>query len=366
MSRIAQFLAGIKVLDLTQYLPGPLATQMLADMGADVLKIEPPTGDEMRKLGPRDAAGHGIYYEAINAGKTTRTMNLKDEDVRAEFLELVRCADVLFEGFRPGVMERLRIGYQNLSTINPRLIFCSISGFGKTGPLAQMAAHDANYLALSGTLERNGIDRPIYFDPPIADCSSSLTALSAVLAALYSRSRDGKGCEIDIAIADVVMPFQTFSLADLGRQGEVSGRRSTYLNGGSAYYQIYPTRDGRHVALGAIEAKFWSAFCEAAGRPEWIARQSDALPQLSLTAELADYFSLLTLEQCVRQFKSVDCCLAPVLDLKEAVQSPYYQDRGLIRDAGAQGFQAVFPAIVDGEAPAVRRPLQVNTNREGS
>lgn len=362
MSRLNGFLHGIKVLDLTHYLPGPLATLMLADMGAEVLKIEPPTGDEMRKQGPRDAAGRGIYFEAINAGKTSRVMNLKDPAVRAEFLELVHSADVLFEGFRPGVMQRLGLAYDTLSAVNPRLIYCSISGFGKTGPLSQRAGHDVNYLSLAGVLDRNGTSDPIYFDPPIGDCTSSLTALSAVLAALHARARDGKGCEIDISIADVIMPFQIFALADLGCRGEVSARRSTYLNGGVAYYQIYATRDRRHIALGAIEPKFWAAFCKAAGQPDWISRQADPVPQHELIAELARFFATLTLDECAGRFDPVDCCLTPVLDVREAMQLPHYRQRGLVHDAGAQGLQPLFPALVDGEPPKPRQPLRLGAD----
>jgi crotonobetainyl-CoA:carnitine CoA-transferase CaiB-like acyl-CoA transferase len=358
MSRLNSFLDGIKVIDLTHYLPGPLATLLLADMGADVLKIEPPTGDEMRKQGPRDAEGHAIYFEAVNAGKTARVMNLKDPAERAAFVELARSADVLFEGFRPGVMRRLGLGYDTLSAVNPRLIYCSISGFGKSGPLAQRAGHDVNYLALGGVLHRNGAADPIYFDPPVGDCTSSLVALSAVLGALHARARDGKGCEIDLAIADAVMPFQVFALADLGCRDVVAAPRSTYLNGGAAYYQIYATRDRRHVALGAIEPKFWAAFCTAAGRPDWIARQADPPPQHALTAELARFFADLTLEDCTRRFEAADCCLTPVLDLREAMRQPHFRRRGLVHDAGAGGLQALFPALVDGEPPRPRARLR--------
>jgi hypothetical protein len=169
MSRANQWLHGIRVLDLSRYIPGPLATMLLADLGAEVLKIEAPDGDEMQHLGPRDAAGKPIFYSSLNAGKTVRRMNLKNEAERAEFLRLVESADVLLESFRPGVMAKLGIGYDKLRSINPRLVYCALSGYGANGPLAREAGHDANYLALAGVLYRNGAPAPNYFDPPVCD-----------------------------------------------------------------------------------------------------------------------------------------------------------------------------------------------------
>src|SRR4051794_29058191 len=173
-SRLGQFAHGVKVLDLSAFLPGPLAALLLADMGADVLKIEPPAGDGMMQIGPRDAAGRPVFYEAVNAGKSLRRMDLKQPEQRAEFLPLGAGFDVLIEGFRPGVMARLGLGYPALREVNPGLIFCSLSGYGAAGPLARAAGHDNNYLASAGVLHRNGQTGPMFFDPPVADVSSSL------------------------------------------------------------------------------------------------------------------------------------------------------------------------------------------------
>jgi alpha-methylacyl-CoA racemase len=355
VSRLNTFLAGTRVLDLSRHLPGPLATLLLADMGADVIKIEPPAGDDMRSLGPQTDEGTSIYFQAVNAGKTTRRMDLTIASVREEFLALVKGADVLLESFRPGVMTRLGVGYAVLKEINPRLVYCSLNGFGYHGPLAQMPAHDVNYLALAGALHHNG-GNPPFFDPPIADCAGSLFAVIAILGALHGRARDGHGCEIDLALADVVMPLELFHLAELGA-GIVPRPREGMLNGGAACYNVYVTADGIRVSLGALETKFWKAFCSSAERPDWIARHRDPLPQHELKADLAAMFGSITLAECHARFAASGCCFAPILDLRAAIDSPHHRDRGLVRE-GSTGIEAVFPAMVDGKAPAPRTPLK--------
>lgn len=358
MSRLNSFLSGVRVLDLTRHLPGPLSTLLLVDMGAEVLKIEPPQGDELRYLSPKDSRGRPIYFEAINAGKHTRTMDLTDATQRAEFLELVKGFDVLVESFRPGVMGRLGLAYPDLRDVNPRLVYCSMSGYGKNSPLSKVAGHDANYLALAGTLAGTGTaETPLYFTPPVADCTSSLIAIAAILGALYARKTTGQGCEIDLAIADVVMPLQTFQLAMLGATGLSPKREGDFLNGGAAYYRVYRTRDDRHVALGAVEPKFWEAFCKAVNRRDWIARQADPVPQTGLIEELSRLFSSLSLNQCQGIFEPADCCFTPILDLQQAVESSHHQARGLVRRNVAGIYEGLFPVRVDGLPPVSRVPL---------
>lgn len=357
-SRLSRFAQGVRVLDLSAFLPGPLASLLLADMGAEVLKVEPPMGDAMMQIGPRDEADRPVFYEAVNAGKAVRRMDLKQPEARAEFLRLVEEFDVLIEGFRPGVTRRLGLDYAALRPVNPGLIYCSLSGYGASGPLAQAAGHDANYLAASGVLHRNGQDSPVFYDPPLADLSGSLFGVIAILGALRAREADGQGCEIDIGLADTPMPLQIFQVAEHGANGAVPQRRETYLNGGAAYYQVYATRDGRHVALGAIEPKFWAAFCNAAGRPDWVARQAETLPQTALIADVAALVATLALDECVARFAPADCCLSPVLDLGEALGSPHHCSRGLVRRAPDGALQALFPARVNGLPPASRPKLR--------
>ncbi len=354
MSRLNEWLRGIRVLDLSRYIPGPLATMLLADMGAEVLKIEAPEGDEMQHLGPRNAAGEPIFYPSVNAGKLVRRMNLKDEGARAEFLQLVERADVLLESFRPGVMARLGLGYEALRAINPRLIYCALSGYGAHGPLAQAAGHDANYLALTGILYRNAT----YFDPPLCDNVGALFAVIAILGALQGRSRDGRGCELDLSLADSTWPLQAFQVADYGARGYSPGPEETYLNGGAAWYRVYRTREGRHVALGTAGDKFWERFCRAADRPDWIARASDPMPQRALMEEVQALIGSLTLAECMERFVPADCCFTPVLTLAEAVESEQARARQLVRRAPSGALQALFPAWVDREPPAARPPMR--------
>ena len=352
MTTVQTFLAGVKVVDLSHYIPGPFASLMLADMGAEVVKIEPPSGDGMQSLGPRDSEGRPIFYQALNASKSLRRLDLKTDSGRAALLDELVTADILIEGFRPGVMGRLGLDYETLRRHRPGLIYCSISGYGPAGPLAHAAAHDGNYLADSGTMHRNGAGHPIFFDPPVADMSGALFAVIAILAALNGRRETGVGVHIELGLADALMPLQMLQIADWAINGTVPGPRSTYLNGGAAYYQVYATADARHVMLGAVERKFWSAFCAAAGHPEWIARQSEPIPQHRLTADVASFFAALTLEQATARFDGVDCCFSPVLDLGEALTSPQVVERGLV-----QGAQALFPAKFDGQTTAARAPL---------
>ena len=192
----------------------------------------------------------------------------------------------------------------------------------------------------------------------MADVSGSLFLVIAILGALRARDADGRGCQIDIGLADTPMPLQLFQVAEYGANGTVPQRQETYLNGGAAYYQVYATQDGRHVALGAIEPKFWAAFCTAASRPDWVARQTEPLPQTALIADVAALIATMTLQDCTARIGPADCCLSPVLDLGEAVASPHHASRGLVREAPDGALQALFPARVDGMPPASRPRLR--------
>jgi crotonobetainyl-CoA:carnitine CoA-transferase CaiB-like acyl-CoA transferase len=361
MSRLNDCLRGIRVLDLSRYLPGPKATLFLADLGAEVLKIEAPSGDEMQELGPRDADGRPIFYAALNAGKSVMRMDLKDPAARRDFLRLVGEADVLLESFRPGVMARLGLGYDTLSKANPRLVYCALSGYGTAGPLAGAAGHDSNYLASAGVLHRQGGGTANYFDPPVADNAGALFAVIAILGALRGRDRDGRGCAIDIGLADSIMPLQTFQVADYGARGYSPAPDETYLNGGAAWYRVYRTRDGGHVALGAAGDKFWRRFCEAARRPDWIGRGLEPTPHGALIEEVRAFFAGLTLAESVERFVPADCCFTPVLSLAQALESEQCRARRLVRRAPTGELQALFPAWVDGEPPAVRAPLRATS-----
>ena len=354
MSKLNTFLTGVKVLDLSQYIPGPMASLYLADMGAEVLKIEPPQGDPMRLLGPRDSDGEAVFHRALNSGKAIRRMNLKDPAERDALLALLSDYDVLIEGFRPGVMARLGLDYSAISTINPSLIYCSISGYGATGSQAQRPAHDGNYLATSGIMHRNGTDRPVFYDPPLSDVTGSLYALSAILGALYRRQQEGTGCHIDLGLADVAMPIQMLQIASWGTDRINPARSETYLNGGAAYYNVYATRDGRYIMLGAVEAKFWANFCVLAERPNWIVRHNEPLPQANLIADLQSYFVTQSLTEILALFGEGECCLSPIYDLDGALSQKHLTERGLVQRSADGELQALFPVLIDGARPHLR------------
>lgn len=353
-SVLGTFLKGIRIIDLSQYIPGPMATLFLSDMGAEVLKIEPPQGDGMRDLGPRDRDGNPVFYNALNAGKSVCQLNLKDSGDRAIFLDLLVDADVVIEGFRTGVLERLGIDYPVLRRKKASIILCSVSGYGVGSSRAADAGHDVNYLALSGVLHRNGTDRPMYFDPPVSDVAGALFAAMTILGALNRRSRTGEGCHIDLALADTLMPMQLMQVADYGANGTVPQSGGTYLNGAAAYYQVYATKDAQHVALGAVEPKFWAAFCQASGRPDWIPRISDPMPQTSLIGELTTYFGGLTLKDVVTLYRGVDCCLSVVNDLGAALNEDHVAERRLVCRGESGDLQSLFPAWIDGSPSSVR------------
>lgn len=361
MSRFNSFMQGVRVLDVSAYIPGPLAGLLFADMGAQVIKIEPPVGDGMRELGPRDDADIPVFHASINAGKTICRLDLKALQGVATFLRLVDEADVVIEGFRPGVMKRLGLDYTTLAARNPRLVYCALTGYGQRSPVANEAGHDANYLAASGILHRNG-NPPRYFDPPITDVSGALFATIAILGALHRRDVDGAGCFIDLALADTPMLLQQFALAGFGATGVTPQTDETYLNGGAAYYRVYRTRDARHVVLGAVEPKFWRAFCEAAQQSSWLVRHHDVLPQTELIGELEAFFATLSAAECIDRFATADCCVTQVLDLGEAVEAPHHVARNLLRLGPHHDLQVLFPAWIDGAPPAVRGPSKTTAD----
>lgn len=359
MSRINQFLKGIKVVDLSRHLPGPLASLMMVDMGADVIKVEPPAGEELRTIGPDGPNGHSGYFDAVNGGKLGLKLDLKSPEGKATLMELLQGADVMFESFRPGVLDKLGISVAALRQQFPRLVICSLNGYGEQSPLQQEVGHDINYLAMNGVLEGTGTQQqPVAPWPPLADCSASLFGLSTVLAALLERDRSGQGCHVEVALADSVMPLMVFSLVEAQQNGIGMPRGTALLNGGAARYRTYHTRDNKTVALGAVEPKFWHAFCEAADHPEWFERMHDPLPQTGLQQELEAYFSELEGWECEQRFGSVDCCFNLVSNLAQAVNSDHIQTRKLVLQEGGV-MQALIPAYVDGEPPLPRQAFKM-------
>ncbi|KAA0676704.1 CaiB/BaiF CoA-transferase family protein [Roseomonas genomospecies 6] len=357
------FLTGLRIIDLGQYLPGPYAAQMLADLGAEVVKVEAPSGDPLRKMGPTDADGMTAAYKLLNAGKTVIRLNLKDEGDRSSFERLIAGADALVESYRPGVLDKLGLGHARLRALNPRLVHASLSGWGSTGPYARRAGHDLNYMAVGGGLDSSGTpDHPSISHPPVADFASAHQTALAVVAALFGRQRSGEGCFLDLSIMETVLGWQGFNLTADAR-GQVSARGEALLSGGAACYRIYRTADGRFATLSALEAKFWQGFCEAVERPDWIARQADPLPQTALIEEVAALFAGRSLADWKALLDPVDCCFEALPTLTEMPDHPHIAARRQIRiTTGPEPLVETLMGLrVDGGTPPERTPLREST-----
>ncbi len=366
MVMLRDFLAGVRVLDLSQFLPGPFATQLLADLGASVLKIEPPAGDPLRRMDmmsgrPPVAGTRTPYYDAINAGKCVLALDLKSRAGKDAFARLLARADVLLESYRPGVLDRLGFGRDRLAALNPALVHCALSGYGQSGPNRLRSGHDVNYIASSGAYAASGpADKPAMAWPPAADYASALQAALTITGALACRARTGNGAFLDVSLAESMLAWQAWGLT-AAAAGRPPTRDGNLLNGGAACYQIYETADHRFVSLGALEAHFWRNFCDALDHPEWTARQMEPMPQTALIVEVASVIRAKPLAHWEAALKNVDCCYHAVLDYAEAARDPHARARGLIRETGTDGrtwTEVLFPAYVDGEAPKARQPVR--------
>jgi alpha-methylacyl-CoA racemase len=322
-------LSGLKVLDLTMNLPGPLCTYYLAQLGAEVIKVENPRsgGDTMRMAFMGTGGEDSPRFVTLNRGKKSITLNLKSDDGKAAFRALLKNTDVLVEGFRPGVMASFGLDYESLRGEYPGLIYVSISGFGQDGPLRLQAGHDIGYCALSGALSMNGdpvtgkITVPAIQAADVA--GGSLAALTGLLTAIIHRRATGEGTYVDVAMTDGLFPLMFISAAGVLLSGEEDRPGGGLLTGRFPCYQIYRAKGGRYVTLGALEPHFWVNFCQALERDDLISRQFDpeAIKAVAKIIEGHD-------EKYWFDFaKRVDCCLEVVLKLEEALDSPYHQHR---------------------------------------
>ena len=327
-------LQGVRVLDLTRLAPGPFASLALTDLGAEIIKIEEPSrGDPLRYLLVSGTDHRNVLFDLLNRNKKSLTLNLKTHEGKAILLELARGADVLLEGFRPGVMKRLAQDHPALSTVNQSLVYVSISGYGQTGPHRSRAGHDLNYLAQGGLLAITGTPDgpPAVPGVPVADFVSGLWAALGVIAALLGREHTGRGQYLDVSMLDSVVALLNVPLADWLATGCVPQRGKMLLSGKQACYNVYETADGEHMALGALEPHFWQAFCVAAGREDWLDRQND-VDQASLIADLAALFCTQPRAYWTALFTAHDCCCEPVLSLDEVFTHAQVVHRGLLRD----------------------------------
>jgi alpha-methylacyl-CoA racemase len=343
---VAMPLSGIRVLDLTRLLPGAFCTMLLADMGADVIKVEEPSGGDYMRWTPPLVNGQGVLFNALNRNKRSMTLDLKSDAGRDLLLRLVDRSDVLVEGNRPGVMERLGLGWPVIHARNPALVMCSITGYGQDGPMAARAGHDINYVATAGALGLNGTQ----FGPPVplavqlADVGGGgLQPAVAILGALVGVQRGDEGRWLDVSMTDGAVSWLALALAEQGADEAVT-RGDQRLTGRYACYRVYACKDGGYYSVGALEPKFWTALCDAVERPDLIASQF-ATGDEGARAHRAmeDVFLSATRDEWEQRLAGLEVCCEPVLELAEVASHPQIAARGLI-SSGPGGIE-VRPAV---------------------
>ncbi|UXV17579.1 CoA transferase [Pseudomonas fluorescens] len=327
-------LASLKVLDFSTLLPGPFASLMLADMGAEVLRIESPTRMDLLRVLPPHDHGTSASHAYLNRNKRSLALDLKQVEALEIVRELVKDYDIVLEQFRPGVMERLGLGYEALKAINPKLIYVSITGYGQTGPYKDRAGHDINYLALAGVASYTGRQDsgPLPLGVQLADVGGgSLHAVVGLLAAVIARQQSGVGQYLDVSMTDCSFSLNAMAGAGYLACGVEPGWETHVLNGGS-FYDYYRSRDGRWMSVGSLEPAFMQALCAALGRPELAAQGLSPQPeqQKALKRALQVEFEKRSFDELCELFAGVDACVEPVLTLSEALEHPQLKARQLV------------------------------------
>ncbi len=337
---MSQPLSGIRILNLSRLLPGAYASQMLADFGADVIKVEEPgSGDYGRFMPPHGAGGMSLYFLATNRNKRSLTLNLKSAEGREVFLRLVEQADVVLESFRPGVMDRLGLGYAQLKERNPGIVYCAISGYGQDGPYRLRAGHDLNYAGYAGLLHYN---RGPHGEPAMPAtqfgdlAGGSSMAVIGILTALMGRTQTGEGRMIDVSMTEGVMSLlPLFAIAYLNT-GEAPQPGHSALDGGLPCYNIYETQDGKHVTLAALEYKFWHTFCTHIGHLELLPFHMPvgAGEREQAMDILRAIFKTKTRDEWIAELADIDACVGPVYGIDEALNDPHAQSRNTTLTSG--------------------------------
>lgn len=347
MSEPRKPLAGLRVLDLTRLLPGPLATQHLADCGAEVIKIEDTgAGDYARSMGAMNGAT-SFLYQVVNRNKQSLRLDLKQPAGREIFLRLAAGADVLVEGFRPGVMKKLGLDYETVAAVNPRIVYCSITGYGQSGPYAERAGHDLNYIGYAGVLDQIGCagGAPAIPNLQIGDLlGGTLTALFGLLVAVIDARASGRGRLVDVAMTDAALAHAIFPLVEVLAHGRVTPRGEDLLTGGVPCYGVYETADRRHMAVGALEEKFWRLVCATLERPDLEpAHLAQGAAGEAARAELAAIFRSRSQAEWTAIFDPVDCCVTPVLRMEESLENAHFAARGMV--AEVDGVRQFAPPV---------------------
>ena len=351
---MTQPLSGLLVLDFSTLLPGPLATLLLAEAGAEVVKVERPDGEEMRFY-PPSFDGISAGFAVLNRGKQSLALDLKAPGAKAKLAPWIEEADILVEQFRPGVMDRLGLGYEAVKAINPRIVYCSISGYGADGPRSGEAGHDLNYVARTGllALATGPADQPQVPPALIADIGGgTLPAVINILLGLRQRDLTGEGCHIDIAMTDAMFTFAWYAHAIGHATGRFPGNGEMHLAGASPRYQLYPTKDGRLVACAALEQKFWNAFTAAIGLPA--ESNKDLADPQGTKAAVAAIMAAETAAHWEPILAAADCCATLVTSLQDAQQDPHFVARGLFAHTLQGPSGKTMPALPVPIAPVFR------------
>jgi len=326
-------LSGLRVLDLSRLLPGPFCTLYLAQLGAEVIKIEEPNGGDYARLTPE-------LFEQVNRGKKSVTLDLRQPAEAEQFRQLAATADVVVDSFRPGVMEKLGCGYDTLRSINPRLVYAALTGYGYSGPYRGRPGHDMNYRGYAGELSQNGPQdgAPLVGNFQVADLAGgALTCVIGILAAVMGARSSGEGSFVDVAMLDGTLALQVLTLAGLRSTGKVAVRGQDVLSGAMANYAIYACADGRHLAVGALEYKFFAKACQLAGRPELLkpplAPDEKGQP---LKQALVELFKSKTRDEWETLLADEDTCVSAILDMEEVLANPQVQARGMVQQVGGK------------------------------
>jgi crotonobetainyl-CoA:carnitine CoA-transferase CaiB-like acyl-CoA transferase len=341
-----QALEGIKVLDFCRNAPGMFCTTVLADLGAEVLMVERPM-DEARSSYEKLVAGiegedderRHAAFNALQRNKRSIALNLKEFEAQQIFHKLAETADVVVEGFRPGVMDRLGAGYEKVRSINPRAVYCSVSGYGQDGPYSQMAGHDINYISFAGALgligEQNG--KPIIPLNLIADyAGGGLCGAVGILAALMAREKTGTGQYVDIAMSEGVLYMLSGLVSDVLSRGISAERGGNRLNGGAPYYNVYRTKDDKYFSIAAIEPWFWENLCRALDREDLLPYQEAYGPKkIEVEQALSEAFMTKTREEWFETLKDANISVGKVYSLQEALDDPHAQQRGMVLEIEA-------------------------------
>lgn len=327
-----QALTGIRVLDMSRLLPGPYCTMLLADFGAEVIKIEEPGKGDYSRSFPPFLKDFGYWHLQLNRNKQSVVLDLKSEEGKNIFLELVKTADVVVESYRPGILKKLGVDYEAAAKVNPKIIYCSLSGYGREGPLAHKADHDLGYLSLAGVTAMSGEadGAPAIPGVLMADMNAALSAGMSIMIALRHAALTGQGQEIDISLFNVAMNLMPGAASLFFGSGFVAERGNNWLTGAYANYNIYATADGRYVSVGCLEKKFWRNLCIGLGREELIDMIDDESNHPYLKEQLAEAFRQKTMREWEEFFADKDACVTPVLNFKEAVESEQVQANEMV------------------------------------